>query len=311
MHQTLYKNVLGCIDSINSKISGWYFYKSDNGEFTPLPVRCILEIDSERNCVKYPLIIERQDVVDFYLSSEILKCGWELSLTENQKLKEIQVKITLLSLEEDDTQNEIDNWVTIFSNPGDFFPKLNINIPSFIVIDNFYQRPDQVRNFALKQTFDAHPNNHKGKRTNNRFLFSGLKERFEFLLGTKIKDWERYGTNGCFQYCIGGDQIVYHHDGQDYAGVLYLTPNAPSQTGTNFFKSIHTKKMKAEIQDEKIVFKKGFLDKTEFELVDTVGNIFNRLVLFDAKIIHAASEYFGTDINDGRLFQLFFFDIEK
>lgn len=52
----------------------------------------------------------------------------------------------------------------------------------------------------------------------------------------------------------------------------------------------------------------GFYDRSKFELVDTAGNVFNRLVLFDAKCIHSANEYFGTNITNSRLFHLFFFD---
>jgi hypothetical protein len=44
------------------------------------------------------------------------------------------------------------------------------------------------------------------------------------------------------------------------------------------------------------------------ELVGTTGNVFNRLVLFDAKCIHSANEYFGTTKENSRLFHLFFFD---
>ena len=40
--------------------------------------------------------------------------------------------------------------------------------------------------------------------------------------------------------------------------------------------------------------------------MDKIGNIYNRLILFDAKSIHAASEYFGNYKENGRLFQLFF-----
>ena len=58
------------------------------------------------------------------------------------------------------------------------------------------------------------------------------------------------------------------------------------------------------------VIKNGYLDSTEFDLVDVVGNVYNRLVLFDAQVIHAASTYFGTTKENGRLFQLFFFDLE-
>jgi len=62
--------------------------------------------------------------------------------------------------------------------------------------------------------------------------------------------------------------------------------------------------------ESKIVFKNGYLDPTEFEAVDVVGNVYNRLVLFDSQMFHAASNYFGNTLNNGRLFQLFFFDLE-
>ena len=58
------------------------------------------------------------------------------------------------------------------------------------------------------------------------------------------------------------------------------------------------------------MFRNGFLDSTEFDLVDTIGNVYNRLILFDAQIIHAAATYFGTTKENSRLFQLFFFDLE-
>ena len=52
----------------------------------------------------------------------------------------------------------------------------------------------------------------------------------------------------------------------------------------------------------------GFFDKTKFEVVDVVGNVFNRLVIFNGKCFHSASEYFGQTIEDSRLFHMFFFD---
>ena len=52
----------------------------------------------------------------------------------------------------------------------------------------------------------------------------------------------------------------------------------------------------------------GNLDKTIYEPVDVVGNVFNRLVIFEARSIHAASEYFGFHKYNCRLWQMFFFD---
>jgi len=53
----------------------------------------------------------------------------------------------------------------------------------------------------------------------------------------------------------------------------------------------------------------NFYDNTTYELVDSMANVYNRLVMFDAKAIHAATGYFGDAINNARFFQLFFFDV--
>ena len=50
------------------------------------------------------------------------------------------------------------------------------------------------------------------------------------------------------------------------------------------------------------------LDKTPYQEVDVLGNVYNRLVLFDAGCIHSASEYFGFNYENARLWQMFFFD---
>ena len=184
-------------------------------------------------------------------------------------------------------------------------------IPSFVVVENFYNNVDKIRKDALKLEYINHPKYHKGKRTEEVFRFKGLKESFEQILGNKIKNWEHYGVNGCFQICVGGDQLVYHYDTQEYAGILFLSPDAPPQTGTSFYRSKVTLKKKIEEKDTSDTFKTGFLDSTQFDLVDVVGNVYNRLVLFDAKLIHAATNYFGNSLENGRLFQIFFFDLEK
>ena len=54
----------------------------------------------------------------------------------------------------------------------------------------------------------------------------------------------------------------------------------------------------------------NFYDSTSYEVVDKVANVYNRLVLWDAKAIHAATNYFGDSIENARFFQLFFFDVE-
>jgi hypothetical protein len=186
---------------------------------------------------------------------------------------------------------------------------------SFVVVDDFYDDPDYVRQFALKQEFNQHPDHHKGARTEDKFFAPDMKEIFESILGFKIGNFytDTEYCNGVFQFCVARDALVYHTDGQDWAGAIYLTPNAPYDTGTSFYAAKNS-----GIRHEKEItpsspnpFAGGFYDSTQFDLVDTVGNVYNRLVLWDARLIHAASKYFGQDKQTGRLFHLFFFDLAK
>ena len=190
----------------------------------------------------------------------------------------------------------------------------------FFVVDNFYEDPVAVREFALSQTFFP-GEGAVGHRTRKQFLFDGLKERFEQIIGQKIQDytddaygWRDIGINGRFQYCPAGTNLVYHCDAQKWAAMVFLTPDAPPSCGTSFFRHKETKvHHNSQIdwdagQGLKVFNQKTFLDGTPYERIDQVGNIFNRLVIFDGGLIHCASQYFGWDINTSRLFHIFFFN---
>jgi glycosyltransferase involved in cell wall biosynthesis len=181
--------------------------------------------------------------------------------------------------------------------------------PRIWIVDDFYADPHAVREFALKQEFEPNLNYYKGSRSNNQYIVPGTKEAFEKIMGRRITNWtETHGMCGRFQYCTAEDALVYHCDGQTLAGMVYLTPDAPVSCGTSLFAHKKTGLRNENDFGDVNVFEGGFYDKTQFELVDTAGNVFNRLVLFDAKCIHSANEYFGTNITNSRLFHLFFFD---
>lgn len=199
--------------------------------------------------------------------------------------------------------------------------KISSNIDNrFFVVDNFYEDPVAVREFALSQPFFP-GEGAVGHRTRKQFLFDGLKERFEQIIRQKIQDhtddgygWRDIGINGRFQYCPAGTNLVYHCDAQKWAAMVFLTPDAPPSCGTSFFRHKETKvHHNSQIdwdagQGLKVFNQKTFLDGTPYEKVDQIGNIFNRLVIFDGGLIHSASEYFGWDINSSRLFHIFFFN---
>jgi hypothetical protein len=178
----------------------------------------------------------------------------------------------------------------------------------FFVVDNFYKDPVAVRDFALQQYF-FDDEGYLGMRTRKQFFFEGVKERFERIIGQPITSWEEQSMNGRFQTCKAGTPLVYHCDDQKWAGMVYLTPDAPPSTGTSFFRHKATGIRHHSHPDIMQCFnQKTFLDGTPYELVDKIGNVFNRLVIFDGGLIHAASEYFGWDIPSSRLFHMYFFN---
>lgn len=182
------------------------------------------------------------------------------------------------------------------------------------VVDDFYEDPTSVRNFALVQDYDINGlgRGYVGNRTINQFLFDGLKEKFEQIMQVKITKWEEYEMNGRFQVAKAGEPLVYHCDSQKWAGMIYLTPDAPFETGTTMYAHKNTRIRHSSHPKIMSTFRKeSTLDKTFYEPVDVIGNVFNRLVIFDAGLIHAASEYFGFNNDNCRLWQMFFFDAEE
>ena len=177
------------------------------------------------------------------------------------------------------------------------------------VVDNFYKNPHQVREEALQMEFIDDLDWYKGRRTKEQIIYPNTKETFEEIIGQEITNWsEEYGMCGVFQSCNAEDALVYHFDEQQYAGMVYLSPNAPYQSGTTLWAHKETGIRHQYDDSDDACFEGGFFDKTKFEVVDVVGNVFNRLVIFNGKCFHSASEYFGQTIEDSRLFHMFFFD---
>lgn len=186
------------------------------------------------------------------------------------------------------------------------------------IVDNFYKDPHAVREFALKQDYHIGGlgRGYIGNRTHQQFLFPGLKERFESIMGKKITAWQEHGMNGRFQWCVSGQPQVWHCDSQMWGGMLYLTPDAPYAYGTTMYanKKTRARNYRQAGWDVSWVEDGGdaspHLDGQDFEPVDVLGNVFNRLVIFDAANIHSSSGYFGTKKDNCRLWQMFFFDTE-
>lgn len=193
-----------------------------------------------------------------------------------------------------------------------------------IVIDNFYNNAYDTRKYILTQDFMVR-GNYPGQRTisyANQYLKDIIQE-YIMPFGGKITEFpmpKEDGSdasgiyNGSFQYTTSRDRSWVHIDGfNNWAGVLYMTPNAPLSSGTAFYK-FHdgtTCKRDMEILDNKINTDNFSQDMTKWQLIDKVGNVFNRLILFNSNRFHMSMDYFGDSKENGRLFQVFFFSTEK
>jgi Family of unknown function (DUF6445) len=179
-----------------------------------------------------------------------------------------------------------------------------------IIVDDFYSNPDQVRAFALSLQFEV-SGNYPGLRT-KPYLPDDLKSSIQYIVqnaGGRITNWfEESGYTGAFQICTAQDRTWVHADSYNtWAGVCYLTPDAPLSSGTALYRWKETKEY--ERADNNSPHLNGY-DYTKWDLVDYVANKYNRIVLYRGNLYHASLDYFGDNLQNGRLFQTFFFNTE-
>lgn len=179
---------------------------------------------------------------------------------------------------------------------------------SIIVSDGFYQNPDDVRAFSLSQDFSI-KGNYPGTRT-QPFLHQGIFDTIQSIVKIPITYWPNDSYNGAFQFSLENDHTWVHADHTTvWSGVVYLTPNAPLQAGTAFFR--HTETGLEVYPSEAALRKQCDQDASRRErwlTTDQVANKFNRLVLFRGKHFHCSQNHFGNTKETGRLFQTFFFN---
>ena len=183
----------------------------------------------------------------------------------------------------------------------------------FTVIDNFYADPDSVRDYALSLDFNV-SGNYPGLRTspctNAGGYVDSMRLSLEGIIGKTITYFPLDNYNTSFQYTTENCKTWIHHDKMSYAGVVYLTPGAPLDSGTAIYKHRQTGIMKHE-DSCPVDFNEFQLIEGDWDIVAESKNIYNRLVLYDAMYYHrSVVPGFGSNQHDGRLFQTFFFEAE-
>lgn len=334
MYETLINGVKGVIEEKTNKnnnifVKGWVFSE----RFGVCPVRCKYE-----GVIKSVEISTRTDICEIFKRNNIILCGWSVELPQN-KYCDIQLKLegewqTFLSfntfnastnenkknivVENTVDESPIHNIDEYIKNAVEQFKKLNPgieltqpktktlnleivqnNLSNLYVFDNFYKNPDDIRKILIDTS------------SLDIIQIDYLKAHIELILNKKIASLDKYKSTIKNNLSVSTDPILINTSEHQYSAVIFLTPDAPINSGITLYRSRHTKNMIVSETDKSTVFKNGNQDITEFEPVDIIGNIYNRLVIFNSHLIHGISHNFGTNIHNGRLVQIVSFDIEK
>ena len=204
---------------------------------------------------------------------------------------------------------------------------------SIIILDDFHENPQEVRDYAISATYSKEEGNtYPGINSTTGFQEDSLKSKIETILQRQIKPSNPFGY---FRYSWDTTdqeneklQKVHVDNGWEWGGVCYLsTPEqlkANPNSGTLF--AIH-KALKidatprtveeAEIFGyshyeelrQSIIYGDG-LDLNKWDIYSRIIPKFNRLVLFRSWMYHSHFVNFGPqDPAQSRLVQLFFFNL--
>ena len=188
-----------------------------------------------------------------------------------------------------------------------------------LIVDDFYENVDEVRRFALAQDFGV-KGNYPGQRTVS-FANDSIKDYINNLIrpfAGEITFWSTDEYNGAYQYTTSHERSWIHSDQTtSWAGIVYLTPDAPLTGGTGLFRHketglSQTPRLVNGEPDQELLDYIGIdsQDMTKWEMTDRLANKYNRLVLYRGDLFHQSLDYFGSNKENGRLFQTFFFSTE-
>lgn len=169
------------------------------------------------------------------------------------------------------------------------------NFP-LVCVDNFYDNPDEVRNFALKQPYyDDIGDRFPGKRTKMiKDINPDFYDKFTRKIISMFYDLDMVKVNFTLDSqfhlvppnpsLVRYEHIRIHKDrGSLVAGLVYLSPDIEIESGTSIYQ---------ETEDGK-----------KLETLK-VGNLYNRLIMYDAMVLHGAN--FSSSKKVSRLTQVFF-----
>ena len=198
-----------------------------------------------------------------------------------------------------------------------------------ICVDNFYNEPDKIREFALSLEFKSTSQiPWPGKRSpsldsvDKNFFKNFCDKLFSLNFDFKKTSKVSWAVESYFQIMEPGQYDTInegwiHCDYRPYAGIIYLTPEIDPGCGTSLFRPKNyfdipinleeKKEMFLNFDSSKLDFYKEKIKENNNLFEETINfkNIFNRLVAYDGFNYHGVNKFIGYD-QQPRLTQVFF-----
>ena len=218
---------------------------------------------------------------------------------------------------------------------------------SIIVLEGLYANPEKVRDYALRQEYYLPYEDKREVQAGRRRpswwascfrqpddcpfkssaqLIEALEQavgeaidldhwRAPFPLDAQFRPLSNPGgqLRSCLWNCCfhvkpdNGQQLgdgVHNHVtdgwnsvGQDgWAGIVYLSPLAPLEGGLHLWRNLEPEQQYDWMTPAR-----------NWQLIDSFGNLFNRLILVRGDIPHSGARGWGNRLENGRMYQTFFF----
>jgi hypothetical protein len=198
-----------------------------------------------------------------------------------------------------------------------------------MIFDNFLPMPSIVRHWAVNQKYYdckqfaqkySKHNDWPGKRSEHvmelESEYADIVLNRIAAMAARYYDLTNISIISHFQLTTkdDGDSWVHQDNNTALAGVLYLNPNPPENSGTTIYHCKDVNRWNSYMSTGEGYNTLKTINRVEninlydelFTPIDNIGNVFNRLILYPGDAFHKSNDYFGNSVEDGRLVQVFF-----
>ena len=196
---------------------------------------------------------------------------------------------------------------------------------SLIIVDDFLENVQELRNTALRLTYPALEGAFPGRNSLERLEIGGLAQKVSDLVREPLKAISPLQSHAKCRISLAQDEgraKVHIDRGAHWSGIFYLSRPEDCRGGTEFFRHRRTGTDRAPINDTELaatgyssyqevhreIIEKDSNDDSKWELIMQAPMRFNRLILLRPWLWHTAGPSFGDSMENGRLVYLMFFE---